>query len=462
MPREGEPRMLTGWGRTAPTLGFVSCPRSAADVERMLTLADRRGAIPRGLGRSYGDAAQNAGGLVMDMTGLRGVRSLDLEAGLVRVGAGESLGSLMRKLLAFGWFVPVTPGTRFVTVGGAIASDIHGKNHHRDGGFADHVTSMDLVTPDGDVRTLSPGGTPEEFRATAGGMGLTGVVVEATLRLIAVETAWMRVDTERAADLDDAMSRMESGDHRYRYSVAWIDCLATGPNLGRAVLTRGDHATLEELPASRRRRALRSEPVTRLSVPPGVPVGLLGRATARGFNEAWYRKAPRLEVGKPQPLAAFFHPLDGVGAWNRLYGPRGFVQYQLVVPFGAERTLRRVVHDMATEGCPSFLTVLKRFGPQAGFLSFPQAGWTLTLDIPAGAPGLVKLLDRFDRLVAEAGGRVYLAKDARLRPDMLAAMYPELDRWREVRERLDPNHVMRSDLGRRLDLLDGPPRKGNG
>jgi decaprenylphospho-beta-D-ribofuranose 2-oxidase len=458
----GTSRLLTGWGRTAPTGGFVIRPEREPDaIGAIGPSAPARGVIARGLGRSYGDAAQNAGGRVLDTGGLGGVRRLDLEAGTVTVGAGISLDELIRLIVPFGWFLPVTPGTRFVTVGGAIASDVHGKNHHRDGGFADHLVSMRLLTPDGRTRVLSRDGAPEAFDATAGGMGLTGIVLEATIRMLRIRSAWMRVDTERASDLEDLMDRMAATDHRYRYSVAWIDCLASGSKLGRAVLTRGDHADAEGLPSRRRRQPLRFDATVRLSVPPGVPGGLLGAVTAWAFNEMWFRKAPRAERGRPTPLAAFFHPLDGLGAWNRLYGPRGFIQYQFVVPFGEERIVRRVLEDLSRSGCPSFLSVLKRFGPGRGLLSFPIAGWTLALDIPARTDGLAPILDAFDRLVADAGGRVYLSKDARLRPELLAEMYPELDRWREIRERLDPNHVMRSDLARRLDLTGPAPNEAS-
>ncbi len=453
----GTPRLLTGWGRTAPTLGFVLEPdREGEAIAAIRTGASSRGIIARGLGRSYGDAAQNAGGRVLDMNGLGDVRRLDLQAGTVTVGAGISLDALLRLIVPFGWFLPVTPGTRFVTVGGAIASDVHGKNHHRDGGFADHVMSLSLLTPDGQIRPLTSDQAPDMFRATAGGMGLTGVILEATIRLLRIDTAWIRVDTERAQDLDDAMARMASSDDRYRYSVAWIDCLASGSKLGRAVLTRGDHAAVAELTDRQRRQPPRFAPAVRLSVPRGVPGRALGPSTARAFNEAWFRKAPRSELGRPIPFAAYFHPLDGVRNWNWMYGSRGFVQYQFVVPFGAESTVRRVLETLTASGCPSFLTVLKRFGPGGGLLSFPVAGWTLALDIPARTEGLAPILDGFDRLVADARGRVYLSKDARLRPALLREMYPELDRWREIRSRLDPNHVMRSDLARRLDLVERP------
>ena len=452
-------RLLTGWGRTAPTRADVERPSDAGEVRRALAEAGPRGVIARGLGRSYGDAAQNAGGTVLGTTGLGGVRSLDLRRGEVTVGAGVSIAALARLLLPFGWFVPVTPGTRYVTVGGAIAADIHGKNHHREGSFCDHVRSLELVRAGGERLTVTPGGTSEVFAATAGGMGLTGVVVEATLQLLGVETDRVRVDTERARNLDDVMERMERGDDGYRYSVAWIDCLARGRALGRSVLMRGDHATREELSdGDRSGVACGFSPPRVLSAPPGLPSGLLSTPALRAFNEVYFRRSPRREHGRLESLHSYFHPLDIVGDWNRLYGPRGLLQYQLVVPFGAESTLREVVERLAAARAPAFLAVLKRFGGGRGMLSFPIPGWTLTMDLPAGRRELAPLLDDLDELVVGAGGRLYLAKDSRLRPELLEAMYPELGRWREVQARLDPQGALRSDLGRRLGLGGGSKR----
>ncbi|MGW0929707.1 FAD-binding protein [Streptomyces sp. NPDC002644] len=444
---------VTGWGRTAPTVARLVRPRSYDEAVAAVRGCGARGGIPRGLGRAYGDAAQNAGGAVLDMTALDRIHAVDVAGGVVLCDAGVSLHRLMQVLLPLGWFVPVTPGTRYVTVGGAIGADIHGKNHHVSGAFSRHVLSMELLTADGSIRTVSPG--DPLFDATCGGMGLTGVVLTASLRLQPVQTSLMTVDTERAADLDDLMARLTATDHHYRYSVAWIDLLARGRATGRAVLTRGDHAPLDALPRSSRARRdpLAFRPSRLPAAPSFLPDGLLGRTTVGVFNELWYRKAPRRRTGELQRLPTFFHPLDGVPHWNRVYGRGGFVQYQFVVGHGEEETLRRIVRRLSDHRCPSFLAVLKRFGDgDPGWLSFPTAGWTLALDIPAGLPGLGDLLDRLDEEVAAAGGRVYLAKDARLRPELLPAMYPRLDEFRALRAELDPRGVFTSDLSRRLGL----------
>lgn len=446
--------LLSGWGRTAPSAAHIVRPATATETATLLGDGhpNGRGIIARGLGRSYGDAAQNAGGTVLDVLGLDEVIDSDLTAGVITAGAGTSLDALMRWLVPRGWFVPVTPGTRFVTVGGAIAADIHGKNHHVDGSFGRHVTAITLATPIG-IRSIGPSEDADLFWATVGGMGLTGVIIDATIRLLPIETAYVRVDTDRCRDLDDVMGRMEAGDAAYRYSVAWIDCVTGGRHLGRGVLTRGDHAGLDELPAARRPTATEFAPATRLKTPSFIPGGLVNRATVRIFNELWFLKAPRYERNGIQRLTTFFHPLDGVADWNRMYGRRGFVQYQFAVPFTAAEVVRRTIEELSRAGVPSFVAVLKRFGPgDAGPLSFPLEGWTLALDLPVGREDLSSMLDGFDELVASAGGRVYLAKDARLRPELLGVMYPRLAAWREQRQRVDPDAVLSSDLSRRLGL----------
>jgi decaprenylphospho-beta-D-ribofuranose 2-oxidase len=467
----GRRALLTGWGRTAATSAEVihavhpdvvdRAMEAAVSATRGTGPAPGRGIVARGLGRSYGDAAQNAGGTVLDATWLDGVHRVDLDTGLISVGAGVSLAALMERFVPLGWFVPVTPGTRLVTVGGAIAADIHGKNHHVDGSFCSHVRSLTLVTPTGTV-TVGPDRDPALFWATAGGMGLTGVITEATIQLIPVDTAYVLVDTERAEDLDTVMDLMLTGDDAYRYSVAWIDCQSTGRRLGRSVLTRGDHARLADLPARLRRdpdRARAFEPRVLARVPLTPPSGLLNPLTVGAFNEFWYRKAPRHQVAKPHHMAGFFHPLDGVGAWNRLYGSRGFLQYQFVVPDQHGETVRRVIERLTEVRLASFLAVLKRFGPgDPGPLSFPMPGWTLALDLPVGYEALDGLLDELDAQVLEAGGRVYLAKDSRVSASSFRAMYPGVDEWLAVRRKVDPDGVLRSDLGRRLGLCDDLPR----
>ncbi|MPZ72728.1 MAG: FAD-binding protein [Nitriliruptorales bacterium] len=453
MPAE-QHRLLTGWGRTAPTAATV-VPLTEAAAQSTLKNPGERGVIARGLGRSYGDAAQNAGGVVLDGPAHAMLRAFDATTGVATLQAGVPLDALLRAMVPLGWFVPVTPGTRFVTVGGAVAADIHGKNHHVDGSFANHVTHLRLATPAGE-RTCSPEEDPDLFWATLGGMGLTGVILEAGVRLLPIATAFMRVDTERATDLDDLMARMALHDHRYRYSVAWIDCVTRGRALGRAVLTRGDHAELVDLPGRPHRAPLQYDPHTRLTAPSLVPSGVVRPGTAFLLNEAWYRKAPKLRRGAIRTVASFFHPLDGVRHWNRMYGKSGFLQYQFVVPFDREDVVRTAIQRLTAARCPSVLAVLKRFGAgNGGHLSFPQPGWSLALDLPVGTGDLPRILDELDVVVVEAGGRVYLAKDSRMSPEFVPVMYPRLSEWRAVCDRVDPDRVLQSDLDRRLALRRG-------
>ena len=437
------PEVLTGFGRTAATLAHVVTPVDADAVAAAVGGAGPRGALARGMGRCYGDAAQNAGGLVLDTSALRSI-SIDPGSGIATVGAGVVLDDLIRRALPLGWFVPVTPGTSRVTVGGAIAADVHGKNHHVDGSFGDHLAWLDLVDGTGALLRLEPG--DPRFEATCGGLGLTGVVVAAAVRLLPVASSSIRVTSRRVADLDAMMAGLVEGDARHRYSVAWVDLVGAGA-VGRGVLEHGDHASAEDvagdplaIPAGRA-----------LAAPPWVPTGLLNRTTARAFNEAWYRRAGD-HVARVVPYASFFHPLDRVDGWNRLYGEGGFVQHQLVVPTGAEGALIEAVGRIRADRAPVMLAVLKRMGPGRGLLAFPQAGWTLAVDLPARWSGLRAHCAALDEIVAGAGGRIYLVKDARLAPDAVAAMYPELAAWRAIRDGLDPERRLRSDLDRRLGL----------
>jgi decaprenylphospho-beta-D-ribofuranose 2-oxidase len=443
---------LTGWGRTAPTAANLTEIRPDL-VAAAVTGAGSRGVIARGLGRSYGDAAQNAGGSVLGaLPSWINTEGLWAPEPVVRVSAGMSLHELMRMLLPTGHFVPVTPGTRQVTVGGAVAADVHGKNHHRDGSMGRHVVSLDLVLADGSSRTVSAQDDADLFWATIGGMGLTGVITGVAMRPTRVETGYVRVRTERIDDLDHLMGRMREADDEWTHSVAWIDTLARGRRLGRAVLTVGEHARLAELTPAKQKDRWALPGGALVGVPPHIPPRAMSRPAIRAFNELWFRKAPRLREDELQSVSTFFHPLDGVRDWNRLYGPRGFVQYQFVIPDEAESELPGLLQRIAEAGHPSFLSVLKRFGPGApGPLSFPMAGWTLAMDLPT-APGLRPLFAHLDEVVAACGGRLYLAKDSRMSAAMLRRTYPRLDEFLAVRDRVDPGRVFSSDLSRRLEL----------
>lgn len=447
---------LSGWGRTAFSVARTVVPASEDDVRDVASSPGVRGVVARGLGRSYGAAAQNAGGTVLLMPDSAVGRpfALDARSGTVVAPAGMSLDEVLRRVVPQGWFVPVTPGTRFVTVGGAIASDVHGKNHHVDGSFGAHVRSMRVLLSSGEVVTLGPNERADWFWATVGGMGLTGVILDAEFALLPVTSSRVRVETERLADFDAVVAAMApGGDDGYRYSVAWVDLLATGRSTGRGVLTRGDHADASEAGGG---DPLAYDPKVRVAAPSWVPNGLLNKASIRVFNEAWFRKAPsRRHVGI-ESIPAFFHPLDGVRRWNHLYGSAGFIQYQFIVPLSEVDVLRRVIEAFAARGVASFLAVLKRMGPQnAAPMSFPTEGWTLTLDMGAGTRGLAELLASIDTMVLDAGGRHYLAKDSHVSPAAVRRGYQRFAEWQTVQREMDPVGAWNSDLARRLGLLDG-------
>jgi len=430
-----------------------------AEVLAALRRPGPRGITARGLGRSYGDPAQNAGGLVLDMTGLDRIHAISLDdgadTGVARVDAGVSLDALMRAALPFGLWVPVLPGTRQVTVGGAIASDVHGKNHHSAGSFGNHVLSIDLATADGTVRTLTRDGPESElFWATVGGMGLTGIMLRATVALHRTESAYFVVDTDRTDNLDELLTLLTDGsDDRYAYSAAWFDTTTTGAALGRAVLTRGSLARRDELPAKLRRAPLKFDAPQLLRFPDVFPNGLANPRTLRAFSELWWRKAPRRQRDAVQNITAFYQVLDVFADWNRIFGKRGFLQYQFSVPLGAEDALRRIVEKIAASDHASGLNVFKRFGPGNNApLSFPAPGWTITVDFPIAA-GLSELCTELDELVLDAGGRHYLAKESRTSAAAIRRGYPRLDEWRKVRSAADPGGVFTSDLARRLELI---------
>ncbi|HET7051435.1 MAG TPA: SDR family NAD(P)-dependent oxidoreductase [Solirubrobacteraceae bacterium] len=442
---------ISGWGGGAGATVRVMRPDRVDELSAALDRCRARGfldagAIARGMGRSYGDAAQLEGGLVLETARLRGFE-LDAGSGTVTAEAGVTIAELLDALVPAGWMVPVVPGTQHVSVGGAIAGDIHGKNHGVAGTFGSHVDSLELLTASGDVLELSAADADPLFYATVGGMGLTGVILRARIRLRAVSSPVLSVDTDRVHGLDEILAALTTSGGSYR--VAWVDLLGARP--GRGVVTRAEHLAAGDVPSGA------PAPATvkaRVTVPSAWPAGLLRPATVGAFNELRFRRTPRRERGRTQSIGEHMFPLDAIAAWPRLYGPKGFVQYQLVVPFGAERVLDAVIEQLRRTRVPCYLAVLKDFGDaNRAPLSFPIAGWTLTLDLPRSAEGLERLLQLLDELVAQAGGRVYLSKDDRMRPDALAAMYPRLDEWRDARDRADPAGLWRSDLGQRTGLI---------
>ncbi|MFC5141761.1 FAD-binding protein [Actinomycetospora rhizophila] len=449
-------KTLAGWARTAPSRATVLSGDEVVSTERLaeaIAAAGERGVVARGLGRSYGDTAQNAGGLVLDMTARDRIHAVDAATGLVDLDAGVSLDRLMRVALPFGLWVPVLPGTRQVTIGGAIANDIHGKNHHSNGSFGDHVVSMDLLLASGEVRRLEPEGPEAElFWATVGGIGLTGVILRATIRMTPTETAYFVADTERTANLDETIERFSDGsDEAYDYSSAWFDSISTGPKLGRAALGRGSLARLDELPAKLRHDPLKFDAPTLLDLPDVFPNGLANKLTFSAIGELYYRKTKN-KRGQIQNLTAFYHPLDLFGDWNRAYGSKGFLQYQFIVPLDAETEFRAIVRDIAESGHVSFLNVFKKFGEgNRAPLSFPMPGWNICVDFPI-VEGLGEFCRSLDERVLAMGGRLYTAKDSRTDHDTFAAMYPRLDEWRKVRDAADPDGVFASDMSRRLRL----------
>ena len=461
MPATTTNQRLTGWGRTAPSVAEVlTTPDPEEIVAAVVRAADQaadghsRGVIARGLGRSSGDNAQNGGGLVIDMTALNRIHSIDAATRIVDVDGGVSLDRLMKAALPCGLWVPVLPGTRQVTVGGAIACDIHGKNHHSAGSFGNHVRSIDLLTADGAVRTVTPDGPESDlFWATVGGNGLTGIIMRASIEMTPTETAYFIADGDVTRSLDETIAFHSDGsENNYTYSSAWFDAISPPPKLGRAAISRGSLARLDQLPEKLQRNPLKFDAPQLLTFPDLFPNGLANKYTFGPIGELWYRKSGTYR-NKVQNLTQFYHPLDMFGEWNRAYGPAGFLQYQFVVPIEAVEEFKAIIIDIQASGHYTFLNVFKLFGPgNQAPLSFPIPGWNVCVDFPIKS-GLSEFVSDLDRRVLQFGGRLYTAKDSRTSAETFHAMYPRIDEWIAVRRRVDPHGVFASDMARRLELL---------
>jgi decaprenylphospho-beta-D-ribofuranose 2-oxidase len=445
-PGTARARTMTGFGRVRPSQSVVVGPVDRERLQALIATRPQAGLVARGAGLSFGDAAQNAGGVVVSPV-TRPAIQLDPDRPTVTASSGTTFAEILSQIVPAGFILPVLPGTSQLTVGGAIGADVHGKNHRQAGSLSAWVEQVDLVDGTGELRRLSRTSDPAGLRATVGGMGLTGIVLAATLRLRRIDSDMMEITSRRAGSLDAVLSMMEGSASQY--SVAWIDATASGACLGRGIVDSADHASRPagslpgQGPRYRQGRPRRA---------PAIPVSLVTPRTARAINSAWFRKAPAERLGLTD-LATYFHWLDAVDGWSRVTGPAGLVQYQFVVPDGAEHILSVVLQAVQRDNCAPFLGTLKRFGvASGGALSFPMPGWCLGIDMPASSPGLGALLTALDMRVADVGGRICLADDARLSQYAFEAMYGQLADWRATRDRLDPHRLFRSDLGRRVGL----------
>lgn len=425
---------ITGWGGVLKSTAEIARPERAG----LLGPLSQEGPA-QGMRRSYGDAALNGGGRVTDMTRLDRMTGFDAETGLLSVEAGTRLGDIAAAFAPRGWLPAVMPGTGLATVGGAIANDVHGKNHHVAGSFGQHVASLTLVQ-DGAAREITPQADPELFRATVGGLGQTGIIASAVLRLAPVKGDLMMVTERRVADWDAHIAALEAS--RTPYTVGWIDARATGAALGRGIVEEGETGA-----------GLVPKRAPARSVPANIPLFANG-PFVRAFNAAYLRRIPSRGRTVVKPITDFFFPIDRIHHANRLMGKPGFHQFQCVVPPGELPALRLMLERIAEAQLASPLVVLKRMGPgRAGMLSFPMEGWTLAVDMPH-RPETVELISRLNAMTAEAGGRVYFAKDSVLDAGLVPGMYPELDAWHEAVAAADPGGRLKTDLVRRLKLRD--------
>lgn len=438
MPRWAK-KDLTGWGRVLHAQSDVARPERAAELESILR--DTSSLLARGAGRSYGDAALNQGGRTVLMSRLDRFLGFDPVTGVLTAEAGVTFSDVITTFLPRGFMPPVVPGTGFATLGGGVANDVHGKNHHQAGSFGQHVEWLDLRLPSGELRRVAPG--TALFDATIGGVGLTGIIERLALRLKRVPSNAVQVRKRRVRNLDDFLAAFEDEKDRSEYVVGWIDALATGQHLGRGILEV----------ASPSSHMLDASPKSPKRVPIDFPNFALNPWSVRAFNWAYYRRVPSSGYEAPAPYQSFLFPLDALLDWNRIYGKRGFHQFQCVVPFESGReALTKMLDLISKSGRGSFLAVLKALGNAGtGLLSFPQPGYTLALDFP-NAPGAVGLIEQLERIACDHGGRTYLAKDSTSSAENLRRMYPKLDQFQAVLQEVDPQGRMNSDLARRLGL----------
>jgi decaprenylphospho-beta-D-ribofuranose 2-oxidase len=438
-------KRVSGWGRSLHSFTDLQLARS---LDCLVEKSAERGVIARGLGRSYGDSAGNTGGMTLELRHFDGIQ-IDTTSATATLGSGVTIQKLEEECLALGYFPFVVPGTAKVTVGGAIASDIHGKSHHRVGSFSNHIIEIKLITSDGRERTIFPSGeTSDLFWATVGGMGLTGIILEAKIRLRKIETSFVKVVESRTKNLDQLLTTLIDFNQRFLYTVAWVDL--SGNFVGRGIVSGANHALVSDLTDRKLLNAPKSKIKHEFKIAFPFNFSLINNWTIRLFNAVWFNKP----LGKNiQEIRKYMHPLDGIDNWNEVYGTNGFIQYQFVIPYEKSYLLDIVLTKLRDEKCASFLTVLKSFGENSkGFISFPIKGWTFAVDLPTSGQKISKVLRELDEIVVSAGGRIYLTKDSRLNSELLPEMYPDLEKWKGIKHEFDPFNRWQSDQGRRLKL----------
>ena len=439
---------VSNWGNYPEVAAKLYTFTEVEEARALLSHINR--AISRGNGRCYGDSALAEN--IISTLRYNKFLAFDPQNGLLCCQAGVTLSDILEVIVPRGWFLPVTPGTKLITIGGAIASDVHGKNQHKDGTFCEYVVQLELMLANGELVTCSRNENTELFFSTCGGMGLSGLILNVMIRLKPIETAYIRQETIRARSLDHLMDLFEASAG-WTHSMAWIDCLTQGQDMGRGILMRGEHARLGELTtAAQRQRPLIIKPRRKLNVPFALPNFTLNRFTVRAFNYLYYHHHPDRPVTRLVDYDVFFYPLDAIANWNRIYGKRGFTQYQFILPRSAGRAgLANLLRTIAGSGAGSFLAVLKLYGPQYGYLPFAMEGYSLALDFPITS-GLFDLLNELDKMVLAYGGRLYLTKDARMSREMFLAGYPQAELFIEKVSQFNPDAKFRSLQSNRLGI----------
>ncbi len=445
-------KKISGWGKTNLASVEIINPKTIKEIENIIINSPPKSIIARGMGRSYGDAAQIQGGTILKLNNFKEIFA-NYNSNEITAQAGVSFEEILEVIIPKGYFLPVTPGTKKITLGGAIAADIHGKNHHQDGSFGNHVKRIRLTNGMGKTITLSPNNENKEFFwATIGGMGLTGIIIDATFSIIPIETSYIEEETTRCKNIEVLIKEMSEIDTKYKYSVAWIDSMH---NDFRGILSCGNHAKISKYNNSKNIKDLSFKHKAKANIPDILPNNIMNKFVIKIFNQLWYLKSPKTRKKKKlKSINNFFYPLDAINNWNNIYGKKGFLQYQIVVPLEHSAMIKKILVKLKGINALSFLPVLKKLGkPNKSYLSFPISGWTLSIDLPANNKEVESLLNEIDKEVAHIGGRIYLAKDSRQSEYIFKKTYKLLNIWQEKKRILDPKKIFKSDIAIRLKII---------